>query len=220
LKPRPFVTTVIRTAIRPFGVAVHRIHLGGLAAPLVASLALVLIFGLASLAAEAAGAAEQGWVRGDLRLNLRSGGGNDYRILGTIATGDQVKVLDEGTDWTRVETADGKVGWIPAGYVEMTPPAVARLATLEAEANNLRSELEKFRGEATALRESNAALSSNDDGQKQELETLTLENLELRAVSRYQEWLTGAALLGGGMLAGAWLHSRSGNRRSSSRIRL
>ena len=97
---------------------------------------------------------------------------------------------------------------------------MARLATLEAEASNLRSELDKFRGEATTLRESNALLTSNDDGQKQELETLTLENLELRAVSRYQEWLTGAALLGGGMLAGAWLHSRSGNRRSSSRIRL
>jgi len=172
------------------------------------------------LGASQAFAAEQGWVSGDLRLNLRTGGGNEYRILGTLSTGDPVKVLDKGTDWSRVETADGKVGWIPAGYVELTPPAVARLATLEAEASNLRSELEKFRGEATTLRESNAALSANDDGQKQELEALTLANLELRAVSRYQEWLTGAALLGGGMLLGSWLHSRSGNRRTSSRIRL
>lgn len=178
-------------------------------------LGLFLVFGANQVIA-----AEQGWVRGDLRLNLRTGGGNEYRILGTLATGDPVKVLDKGTDWSRVETADGKVGWIPAGYVELTPPAVARLATLEAEASNLRSELEKFRSEATTLRESNAALSANDDGQKQELEALTLANLELRAVSRYQEWLTGAALLGGGMLLGAWLHSRSGNRRTSSRIRL
>jgi len=217
LKPRPFVTTATRAAIHPFGVAVHRIVSDGLAARWVAGLALALLFGLA---ADGAGAAEQGWVRGDLRLNLRSGGGNEYRILGTLATGDQVKVLDKGTDWTRVETADGKVGWIPAGYVELTPPAVARLAAVEAEASNLRSELEKIRGEATTLRESNASLTSNDDGQKKELELLTLENLELRAGSRYQEWLTGAALLGGGMLAGAWLHSRSGSRRSSSRIRL
>lgn len=204
-------TAPTRAAIRPFDIAWIR-NCSGL-------LASWVLLGLA-LGASSAGAAEQGWVRGDLRLNLRSGGGNEYRILGTLATGDQVKVLDKGTDWTRVETADGKVGWIPAGYVELTPPAVARLATLEAEASTLRSELEKFRGEATALRESNAALTSNDDGQRKEIDTLRLENLEMRAVSRYQEWLTGAAILGGGMVAGALLQRRSANRRPSSRIRL
>jgi SH3 domain protein len=197
--------------MRPFGIAWIRNRSGVLAS--------WVLLGLA-LGASSAGAAEQGWVRGDLRLNLRSGGGNEYRILGTLATGDQVKVLDKGTDWSRVETADGKVGWIPAGYVELTPPAVARLATVEAEASTLRSELEKFRGEATALRESNAALASNDDGQRKEIDTLRLENLEMRAVSRYQEWLTGAAILGGGMVAGALLQRRSANRRPSSRIRL
>ncbi len=164
--------------------------------------------------------AEQGWVRGDLRLNVRSGAGLEYRILGSIATGDPVKVLSKGTDWTRIETAEGKVGWIPAGYVETTPPASARLASLETEASTLRSELEKLRSETTTLRESNAALSSNDDGQRKELDTLRLENLELRAVSRYQEWLTGAGILGGGMIAGALLQRRSANRRPSTRIRL
>jgi len=203
--------TPTRALICPFRGAWLRNRTGVLASWVALGLAVV---------ASSASAAEQGWVRGDLRLNLRSGGGNEYRILGTLATGDQVKVLDKGTDWSRVETADGKVGWIPAGYVELTPPAVARLATLEAEASTLRSELEKFRGEATALRESNSALASNDDGQRKEIDTLRLENLEMRAVSRYQEWLTGAAILGGGMVAGALLQRRSANRRPSSRIRL
>ena len=175
---------------------------------------------VALLFAAAEALAEQGWVKGDLRLNLRSGGGNEYRILGTIATGDSVKILTKGTDWMQVQTAEGKVGWIPAGYLDAVPPASARLATAEADVAALKSELEKLRAETNTLRESNAAMTANDDGQKKELETLTLENLELRAATRYQEWLTGAALLGGGMLAGAWLHSRSGNRRPSSRIRL
>ena len=98
------------------------------------------------------------------------------------------------------------------------PPRGSRRS--EAETAALKSTLEKLRAETTQLRESNGALTANDDGQKKELEALTLENLQLRAVSRYQEWLTGAALLGGGMLLGAWLHSRSGTRRASSRIRL
>ncbi len=208
-------TTPTREAIHSFGAAWHRALSGVLASSFVA----VFVLGLA-LGASSAGAAEQGWVKGDLRLNLRSGGGDEYRILGTLATGDQVKVLDRGTEWTRVEAADGKVGWIPAGYVDLTPPAVARLASVEAEANNLRTELEKLKGETTALRESNTALASNDDGQRKEIDTLRLENLEMRAVSRYQEWLTGAAILAGGMIAGALLQRRSASRRPSSRIRL
>ncbi len=208
-------TTPTREAIHSFGAAWHRALSGVLASSFVA----VFVLGLA-LGASSAGAAEQGWVKGDLRLNLRSGGGNEYRILGTLATGDQVKVLDRGTEWTRVEAADGKVGWIPAGYVDLTPPAVARLASVEAEASTLRTELEKFKGETTALRESNTALASNDDGQRKEIDTLRLENLEMRAVSRYQEWLTGAAILAGGMIAGALLQRRSTSRRPSSRIRL
>jgi hypothetical protein len=190
--------------------------------PRLPTLLLALLFALVPTLLLDAGqaGAEQGWVRGDLRLNLRSGAGLEYRILGSVATGAAVKVLSKGTDWTRVETADGKIGWIPAGYVDTTMPASARLASVESEASSLRSELEKLRGETTTLRESNAALSSNDDGQRKELDALRLENLELHAVSRYQEWLTGAGILGGGMIAGALLQRRSANRRPSTRIRL
>ncbi len=171
-------------------------------------------------AASAASAVEQGWVKGDLRLNLRTGGGNEYRILGTIATGDQVTILTKGTDWIRVQTADGQSGWIPDGYLDASPPAATRLANAETELAARTRELEKVREETKTLRESNTALSTNDGEQEKELDTLKLENLELRAASRYQEWLTGAVLLGGGMIAGAWLHSRNANRRPSSRIRL
>jgi SH3 domain protein len=187
-------------------------------------LALAIVCAFAALGALGAGkaSAEQGWVKGDLRLNLRTGGGNEYRIIGTIATGDQVTVLAKGTDWIQVRTQgeEPKVGWIPAGYLDAIPPPATRLASAEAETARLKSELEKVRGEATTLRESNAALSSNDDGQNKELETLKMENMELRAVSRYQEWLTGGLLLGGGMIAGAILQRRNANRRPSSRIRL
>lgn len=181
-------------------------------------LALKLI--LVTFLGAGSAAAEQGWVKGDLRLNLRTGGGNEYRILDTVATGDSVKILNRGTDWIQVETQEGKVGWIPDGYLEAAPPATVRLATAEADVAKLERELEQLRAETTALRESSVAMTANDDGQKKELETLKLQNLELRAATRYQEWLTGAALLGGGMLAGAWLHSRSANRRPSARIRL
>ncbi|MEZ4334118.1 MAG: TIGR04211 family SH3 domain-containing protein [Myxococcota bacterium] len=179
--------------------------------------ALVALFALVSGPAPAA---ERGWIRGDVKLNLRSGGGMEYRILGTVETGDPVQVLTRGENWTRIETPDGKVGWIPGGYVDAEPPPVARLASAEARVASLESELERLRSETNELRDSNTALKGNDDEQNRELAALKEENYQLRGISRYQEWLTGGGLLGGGMLAGAWLQRRSANRRPGSRIRL
>jgi len=179
--------------------------------------ALLLIVSTLSLAGVAT--ADTGWVRGNIRLNLRAGAGTQFKILGAIETGDQMDVLARGESWTRVRTADGKTGWIPAGYLETEPPPTLRLAQLETETESLRTQLGEIRSEAAELRESNVTLASTDSGQREQIESLKIENYELRAGSRYQEWITGALILAGGMILGAILH-RNSTRRPSSRIRL
>ena len=62
-------------------------------------------------------------------------------------------------------------------------------------------------------------LASRDQEQRSQIDILTRENLELRAGARWPEWITGAGILGAGMLMGAILHSITG-RRSRPRIRL
>lgn len=183
-----------------------------------ASLVLVAALTLLPTFAETAHA-ENAWVKGTIRLNLRSGAGTRYKIIGAVETGDQMTVLSRSESWTRVRIADGKTGWIPAGYLEAEPPPTLRLAQLETETTTLRSQLDEFRGEAAQLRESNATLASTDSGQRAEIESLKIENYELRAGARYQEWITGALILAGGMILGAFLH-RNSTRRPSSRIRL
>lgn len=163
--------------------------------------------------------ANTGWVRGNIRLNLRAGAGTQFKILGAVETGDQMEVLATGESWTRVRTAEGQTGWIPAGYLETEPPPTLRLEQLESETATLRTQLEEIRAEAASLRESNATLASTDSGQREQIESLKIENYELRAGSRYQEWITGALILAGGMIVGAILH-RNSTRRPSSRIRL
>lgn len=181
----------------------------------VALLALMLVPTFATVAS----AANIGWVRGNIRLNLRSGAGTQYKITGAVETGDELTVLSTGESWTRVRNAEGKTGWIPAGYLETEPPPTLRLAQLESETATLRTALEEIRSEAASLRETNATLSSTDSGQREEIESLKIENYELRAGSRYREWITGALILVSGMILGAVLH-RNSTRRPSSRIRL
>ena len=168
----------------------------------------------------AAAAAETAWVKGEIRLNLRSGAGTEFKIIGAVTTGDELNVLSTTKKWTQVRTADEKLGWIPAGYLENVPPPTLRLQQLETEAATLRTQLEEIRAETSGLRESNATLTANDSGQRQEIEALKLENYELRAGARSQEWITGALIVGGGMIVGALLHRRSSSRRSAGRIRL
>ena len=178
-----------------------------------------LFFCFSMLFASAASAQDVGWVRGEIRLNLRSGPGTQYKILEGVQTGDEMKVLSRNESWTQVQTTEGKTGWIPAGYLDTEPPPTLRLNQLETETATLRTELEEIRSEATRLRETNATLTANDSGQRDQIESLTLDNYELRAGSRSQEWITGALILGIGMLIGAFLH-RNSTRRPSSRIRL
>jgi uncharacterized protein YgiM (DUF1202 family) len=73
------------------------------------------------------GTAAAEWIRGQVRLNLRTGPGTERRIMTTISTGDRVTVLDRTEEWIQVRIADGREGWIPAGFLADGPPAMIRL---------------------------------------------------------------------------------------------
>ena len=83
--------------------------LGAYPARLALVVVLVLVF-TTSLASTAP-AEDLGWVRSYIRLNVRSGAGTQFKILGGVETGDELKILSRGESWTRVQTKDGNIGW-------------------------------------------------------------------------------------------------------------
>ncbi len=161
--------------------------------------------------------AETGWVDDQVRLNLRTGPGNQYRILTSVETGDSVEILSRGDGWIQVR-ADGKSGWVPDGFLRPDPPAVVKLARIEGEDVELRARAKQLAEDTEKLRSENQQLAKQESEQRSELERLTRDNLELRAGARWPEWIAGASILAVGMALGALL--RSSARRQTPRIRL
>ncbi len=187
--------------------------------------ALVLRVGAALVAASlllfvtSSASAEAAWVRGGIRLNLRTEPGTEFRIIGGVSTGDAVDILGRTEGWTRVQLPDGKAGWIPEGYLQPEPPPTVRLAQLEDDVTSLRAQLEASNARTSDLETTNETLASRDGGQRAEIDRLKVENTEMHASRRWPEWITGASVLATGMLLGAILH-RNATRRPASRIRL
>ena len=179
--------------------------------PLVAAAALVVLGGPSH--------AERAWIKDELRLNIRTGPGVKYRILGVLETGDSVDVLSRTEGWTEVRAGGGMQGWIPEGYLQAEAPAGIRLERQEAESKDLHARFEKLSTEVVDLREQNQQLSEQESKQRSEIDALTRENLELRAGARGPEWITGASILFVGAILGIIVH-RSASRRPSPRIRL
>ena len=183
------------------------------------SLAVLMLAGSIALASAIDARAEQAWVKDELKLNIRTGPGTQYRIVGMIETGDMVEILDRREGWTHVLVRGVKEGWIPVGYLQTDPPARAELARHKEEASDLQQRVKSLSSESEALRRDNESIGARDADQQAQITTLTEENMRLKVGARWPEWIAGAGLLAVGMMIGAMLH-RNANRRPSPRIRL
>jgi SH3 domain protein len=171
-----------------------------------------------TLALASVAAADTGWVRG-APLNLRTGAGEEYRIIATVQPGDRLEIVQQGDGWIQVRDEQGRVGWMREGYLEPKPPPTLQVNQLGDEVNKLQAELDAARKQSSELQTRTDTLTSSDSEQREKIERLTRENFRLQAGQRWVEWLTGALILGTGMALGAILASL-GRRRQRPRLKL
>jgi SH3 domain protein len=163
--------------------------------------------------------ADQGWIAGRARYNLRRGPGDEYRSVGLVTAGDEVEVLEENAEWHRVRTADGVEGWIDDDHLQTEPPPGAQIASLESELASLRERLAREGESAAQLRAEGEALASAGDAQRAEIARLLGQAESLRVEGRWREWITGASIAFAGMVVGALLYRGMTRRGSASRLR-
>lgn len=182
-------------------------------------LALLIATTLAVASLPATSGAERAWVKDEVRLNIRTGPGLEYRILGAVKTGDSFEILSRTEGWTEVRGRDALQGFIPAGYLQAAAPARIRLARHEADTADLRSSHSRLSKEVDTLRADNQELSQTRTALQSRLDTIEKENTKLRAGARWPEWITGAAILVVGGLLGIIVHATTA-RRQTRRVRL
>ena len=111
------------------------------------------------------------WVTDELRINLRSGAGNQYRIVKILETGAPLETLETAGEWTRVRLPEGGTGWVRTQYVTDRPVAASRLEQAQTQlaqarerVSELESELERTRAAlATARSEADALEGRNEE---------------------------------------------------------
>lgn len=82
------------------------------------------------------------WVSDELSTFVRSGPSDEYRITGTLTSGEPVTVLETQGDYSRVQTEDdNETVWILSDELQAEESAQQRLPELEAEIESLTEEL-------------------------------------------------------------------------------
>ena len=170
--------------------------------------------------------AETMYVTDQLRLRLHAEPRDGTATVANLTSGDAVEVLERGTFFLLVRTAEGQEGWAKTAFLVNEKPARLRVSELESALGAARAELQPVTAERDEL-----LISSQNDAQRMALAEATAKELEQEVATltgQYQSLLseTGAdtvrlnwywtvvALLSGlaaGGLVGFWLfdlHSR------------
>ncbi len=133
-----------------------------------------LFFGLIFVITSLSAAAETKYIIDEHYFPVRSGKGNEYRIVKSLKSGVAVDVTkkDKNSDWVRIETASGVEGWIEDRYLRPTPSAKEQLAKLQNMLKRMKESGSTQQSRLIEMEQKIAALES-------EKQTLTRNNTAL-----------------------------------------
>ncbi|SPP32187.1 hypothetical protein ARAF_2082 [Arsenophonus endosymbiont of Aleurodicus floccissimus] len=119
------------------------------------------------------------YVSDELPTFIHRGPGTDYRIIGSLKSGDQVQLLntDAETGYAQVLDYKGRVAWLPKNQLSKTPSVKARTPLLEKENQELR---EKLTSIDSNWNNQTSEMQSKVAASDQTIANLTTENEKLK----------------------------------------
>jgi SH3 domain protein len=86
------------------------------------------------------------YVRDWIVITLRSAPNETSSAMGTASTNEHVEVLEEGKGWMRIQTKDGKEGWVAGRFLSAQPPKTLYRRQMEEKLTALQVENMRLRG--------------------------------------------------------------------------
>lgn len=139
-------------------------------------LLLLLAFGVAQ-------AEEFMYVDDRLTVTVRTGQGNQYKILRVLESGERVQILERDGEYVRVRDPKGTEGWMRVQYLTKQPIARDRLVAAEQKIAALQEEREKLRAQLKTVQEERTEARTTSSQLEKDYTMLQKELAKLREVA-------------------------------------
>lgn len=125
------------------------------------------------------------WITDKLEVQLRSGSGNQYKIIKSLPSGTELTVAEdsETNGYTRVTLESGEEGWVSTRYLSLSPIARGDMEENSKKLANLREENQRLKSDLVALKSSKETAEKSSQELKAETARLNSEVTAIRQAS-------------------------------------
>ncbi|MEN5017797.1 TIGR04211 family SH3 domain-containing protein [Erwinia sp. Eh17-17] len=143
---------------------------------------ITYLLGLTLLTMSAAAtihAEEKRYISDELSTWVRSGPGNDYRLVGTLNAGEEVSLLqtNDNSKYGQIRDSQGRTTWIPLTQLSQQPSLRTRVPQLEQQVKVLTDKLANIDG---SWNERTADMQKKVAGSDDAINSLKEENQQLK----------------------------------------
>ena len=184
---------------------------------------LLILTPLFSFAEAAESANKAGYISEDLIVYMHTGAGKNYRIQGTVNSGEKVELTgNSNNDYSEIITDKDRTGWIETKHVSTKPGmryVIAdlneKLASIQSSKNDIAQQLSEATLEVDALKSERIDLQNSISALNMDL-TQTKSQLKSQDTDIKKQWFfNGAIVLSIGLLFGLILPRLFSKRKSS-----
>jgi len=124
-------------------------------------------------------AEEKRYISDELTTWVRSGPGNDYRLVGTLNAGEEVTLLqtNDNSKYGQIRDSQGRTTWIPLTQLSQEPSLRTRVPELEQQVKVLTAKLANIDG---SWNERTADMQKKVAGSDNAINSLKEENQQLK----------------------------------------
>lgn len=164
------------------------------------------------------------YVSDNLHTFIHSGPGTKYKIIGSVNTGEHIKIVRKESNFTLVKDSKGRSGWINSKYVSKKAGLKERLPKLETQLKELKIQLDKNKKSLESRANQVSMLEKTNTKLNKQLDEIQTQNDELdskldtKKNDLLMQWFSYGGMVGGaGLLLGLIIPVLIPKRRNKSR---